>query len=219
MRLAYWHPSWIYIDGPLLFSIAYRPTTLAAVLHSPLLSREAQRPFVDRKEESYMSSEVINTNAVIAGRKATTRVHLLSLFIALVFAMTISPAKAHAQIVGNIQVNVPFQFHAGDTKLPAGKYVIHMLENSDLNVMEISSADGSTSALLQVREAETNSTPAKSELIFNKVGNQYFLARVFDEGNTSGSEIISNRDEKTVNQASDNDQEHVQAQSLAQKGN
>jgi hypothetical protein len=121
--------------------------------------------------------------------------------------------------VGNIRVNVPFQFHAGDVNFPAGKYTIHLVENSDLNVLEISSADGRTSALLQVLEAETNSTPAKSQLIFNKIDNQYFLARIFDEGNTSGSEIIANRDEKTVNQASDNDPEHVRAQSQAQKGN
>ena len=79
-----------------------------------------------------------------------TRKHLLlSLFIALVFALTIYPTKAQAQIIGQLDVNVPFQFHAGNTKFPSGKYFIHLLDDSDLTVMEISSADGSTSALVR----------------------------------------------------------------------
>jgi len=43
-----------------------------------------------------------------------------------------------------------------------------MLDN-DFTVMEISSVDGSTSALFQVKDAETNSEPAKSELIFKQI--------------------------------------------------
>jgi len=31
----------------------------------------------------------------------------------LVFALTIYPTKAQAQIIGQLDVNVPFQFHAG----------------------------------------------------------------------------------------------------------
>src|ERR1700686_1777458 len=93
---------------------------------------------------------------------------LLPFFIALVFALTIYPTKAHAQIIGNLEVTIPFQFHAGDTKLPPGKYTIHTVDNTDLTIMEIISADGSTSALFEVHDAEANSTPAKSELVFNK---------------------------------------------------
>ena len=55
--------------------------------------------------------------------------HLLSFVIALVFALSIHPAKAHAQIIGELEVNIPFQFYAGNTKLPAGKYVVRMLDN------------------------------------------------------------------------------------------
>ena len=67
----------------------------------------------------------------------TRRYQLLSLFIALVFALTMYPTKAQAQIVGNLEADIPFQFHVGNAKLPAGKYTIHALDNSDLTVMEI----------------------------------------------------------------------------------
>src|ERR1700682_5961959 len=100
---------------------------------------------------------------------------LLPLFIALIFALTIYPSKTHAQIVGGLEADIPFQFHAGNAKLPPGKYIIHVLDNSDLKIMEISSEDGSTTALFEVRGAEANSAPAKRELIFNKYGNRYFL--------------------------------------------
>ena len=137
--------------------------------------------------------------------------HWLSLLMALLFALTIYPTKAHAQIIGNLEVNIPFQFHAGNAKLPPGNYIIRMLDNSDLTIMEISSADGSTSALFQVQEAEANSTPAKSELIFNKYGNRYFLAKLFDEGNPSGSEVPKSAYEKKIGQATTEAQTHVAA--------
>ena len=136
---------------------------------------------------------------------------LLSLFIALVFALALYPSKAQAQIVGEIEANIPFQFHAGNVKLPAGRYFIHVLDNTDLTVMEITSADGSTSALFDVQGTQATSSPAKSELIFDKYGNRYFLAKLFDEGNLSGSQVLKSRYEKRISQASAEGQEHVAA--------
>ena len=136
---------------------------------------------------------------------------LLALFIALMFALTMYPTRAQAQIIGDLEVSIPFQFHAGSTKLPPGKYVIHMLDNSNLTVMEISSADGTTSALFDVESAEANSAPAKNELIFNKYGNRYFLAKLFDQENPSGSKVVESRYEKRIGQATAETQEHVPA--------
>ena len=142
----------------------------------------------------------------------TRRYQLLSLFIALVFALTTHPTKAQAQIVGNLEADIPFQFHVGNVKLPPGKYTIHVLDNSDLTMMEISSTDGSSSALFEVRDAKTNTTPAKSELIFSKYGHRYFLDKLFDESNPSGSEVVKSGYEKRIAQAAAEGQEHVPAQ-------
>ena len=142
-----------------------------------------------------------------------TKKHLLlSVFIALVFALTVYPTKAQAQIVGNLEADIPFQFHVGNVKLPLGKYTIHVLDNSDLTMMEISSTDGSSSALFEVRDAKTNTTPAKSELIFSKYGHRYFLEKLFDESNPSGSEVVKSGYEKRIAQAAAEGQEHVPAQ-------
>src|SRR5207248_4377818 len=143
---------------------------------------------------------------------------LLSLLIALVFALTMYPTKAKAQITEDLEVDVPFQFHAGNSKLPPGKYFIHVLDNSDLNIMEITSVDGATSALFEVHAAEANSAPAKSELIFNKYGNRYFLEKLFDEANPDGSRVPESPYEKKVSQAASEAQQHVPAQHQGQQG-
>jgi hypothetical protein len=150
--------------------------------------------------------------------KKTGSYQLLSMFVALVFVLTMHSTKAQAQIVGNLDVDIPFQFHAGNTKLPPGKYTIHLLENTDLTVMEITSVDNSTSALFEVGRAQANSAPAKSELIFNKYGNRYFLAKVFDEGNPTGSQVLESRYEKRISEVAEA-QEHVPAHHQGQQGN
>jgi hypothetical protein len=154
-----------------------------------------------------------------SGRHAAGRQYLLSCFVALAFALTIYSSKAQAQIVGDLHVKIPFQFHAGNAKLPAGDYRIHALDDSDLTIMEIISADGSASVLFQVQDTEANSTPAKNELIFNKYGNRYFLAKVFEEGSSSGSQVLESRYEKSVSHETMEAQEHVAAQKGRQRRN
>lgn len=135
--------------------------------------------------------------------------YLVVLFIALVVAAMIYPQQTHAQIIGTIEADVPFQFHVGNTRLPAGKYFIRMMDDSDLTIMEISKPDGSVAALFQVHAAEANSTPRKSELIFNKYGNKYFLEKLFDAGEASGSQVVESNYEKRVGRATAEAEEHV----------
>jgi|GEM_PF-336470 len=163
-----------------------------------------------------MSIEAVSGSA--ACRKATGRHYLLPFFIALIFALVLHPAKVQAQINGNIEVSIPFQFHAGNAKLPPGNYLIHMLDNSDLTIMEISSTDGSVSALFNVGYAEASSTPAKTELIFNKYGNRYFLTKLFDEGDPNGSELAKSSYEKKLSEATMEAQTHVPAHHQGQQG-
>jgi hypothetical protein len=153
------------------------------------------------------------------GQNKIKKQHLVSLFMTLVFAAMIYPNPAHAQLVGSMEADIPFQFHAGDAKLPAGKYVIRMLDDSDLTIIEISKQDGSVSALIQVHSAEANSAPRKSELIFNKYGNRYFLDKLFDEGEPSGSQVVESNYEKRVSKANAEAQEHVPAYHQAQQRN
>src|SRR5580704_8642978 len=150
-------------------------------------------------------------------RKSRKAFHLAFL-IALVCALTIHPAQAHAQIIGELKADIPFQFYAGTAELPAGEYVLRMLDNSNLKIMEISSADGATTALFQVQDTRANSAPRKGELVFNKYGDIYFLTSVFDQGNPDGSEVPKSKYEKRVSQAGTEAQKHVPADHRGQQG-
>jgi hypothetical protein len=148
------------------------------------------------------------------------RKHLMSLFVLLGLTLVAGVRKADAQIVGQIVADIPFQFHAGDSNLPAGKYTIAMLENSNLSLMEIRSADGRTSALLRVEQEEAETVPAKTELIFNKYGDQYFLSEMFDEGNEDGSKVEESNYEKKVSKGQTRKEaRHVEAQHPSQQAN
>jgi hypothetical protein len=149
-----------------------------------------------------------------------TRVHkLLLLFIAFIFALALHTEKAQAQIIGRLEADIPFQFNVSNTELPAGKYFIRVLDDSNLTMMEISSADGSTTTLFNVLSAEANATPDKSELTFNKYGDRYFLATMFEEGNPDGSQVVESRDEKKMAKGAGESQEHVAAVRQGQPGN
>src|SRR6266403_3848720 len=142
----------------------------------------------------------------------------LSFLLLPVFALTIFASKASAQIVGDLDADIPFQFHVGTRELPAGKYRVHMLDEGTLRIMEITSVDGSSSALFQVEESDAKSAPAQSELVFNKYGDNYFLSKLYDEGNPSGSELIESRYEKQLSKGAVVAQEHLPAHHKMQQG-
>lgn len=160
----------------------------------------------------------VKTRSSHAGRKVASLQPALFLCIAVLSALTMYPSKAQAQVVGYLEVNIPFQFHVGDAKLPAGEYWVHVLDNSDLTVMEISSVDGSASALFQVESTDANIAPANNELVFNKYGNRYFLAKLFDEANPSGSQVVESRYEKMTGKEAPEAQEHVPANRRTRQG-
>lgn len=148
-------------------------------------------------------------NKANANRNVTRRNHLVALFTVFLFALMIYPGKAHAQVIGSIDANIPFEFQAGNAQLPPGEYSIRMVENSGLAYMQITSKDGSSSAMFGVHETDLRSAPTKTELVFNKYGDHYFLAQLFDEGDPSGSQVVESSYEKKVSKAAAESQVHV----------
>jgi hypothetical protein len=97
---------------------------------------------------------------------------VLALATALIAVATASIARANDRIVAK----VPFAFVVGNTRLPAGQYVVKTASD-DPSVWEITSADGSRSVMVLTINASSSPTPTP-ELVFDRFENQYFLARV-----------------------------------------
>lgn len=128
--------------------------------------------------------------------------NLSRLFLALCLLTVGGGIVANAQIDtdSRIQVNVPFAFVVSHTTLPEGKYEIRGLDDNTPDVLELSSIDGRTRVVFETEAARTrNDEPAsKTELVFDKVGDKYFLSQVWVEGNGSGSQLAKSKMEKAL---------------------
>ena len=74
-------------------------------------------------------------------------------------------------------------------------------EDDSSKVLEIRSENGHTSVLFNTQDAQTkreDRVQSKTELVFDKVGDQYFLRQVWVAGVTYGSELPKSRMEKKL---------------------
>lgn len=116
--------------------------------------------------------------------------------VAISLAAIAVRVPANAQVVDAIEANIPFGFTVRNKTLPAGDYTIKRVDTKNTDVMEIQSADGREQMLFMVNSAQTARTPERPELIFDRVGDEYFLSKVFEEGSTSGVELPKSRAER-----------------------
>jgi hypothetical protein len=96
--------------------------------------------------------------------------------VALMFLLGLGVA-ANAQTQPVIAANMPFEFVAGKTTLPAGAYVVKRLSAQPFDVLMITSRDNGTSVFLNPVEMEDAST-YKPNMNFRKVGEQHVLSQI-----------------------------------------
>jgi hypothetical protein len=121
------------------------------------------------------------------------------LLILLCFLMGVGTATASAQLIGALDVTVPHPFFVGNSKLPAGKYMVRVLDDTSPNMMEIQSVDGRTSVMFDTENAQPKDEPRESKLVFDKVGDDYFLSRIWLDGDSYvGYELEKPRLEKKL---------------------
>jgi hypothetical protein len=125
------------------------------------------------------------------------------LFLALCLLTVGGGLVANAQVmsVPQIDVNVPFDFVVGDTRLPAGKYEITAVDNgASNNILEIRSANSRTAVIFDTEDAENRGelVKNKTQLVFDKVGDEHFLFQIWVAGTASGNELAKSRMEKKL---------------------
>jgi hypothetical protein len=96
--------------------------------------------------------------------------------VAITFLLGLGVA-ANAEMQPEVAVNMPFEFVAGKTTLPAGAYVVKRDAGQPLDVLVITSRDNGTSVFLNPTEVEGAST-YKPTVSVRKVGEQRFLSRI-----------------------------------------
>jgi hypothetical protein len=115
------------------------------------------------------------------------------LFLALCLVSLGATLTANAQIRSDAQIraNIPYSFVVNNTTLPAGGYVITVVDpyESVLTVLEIRSANGKTAVLFKTEPVTVSGSARQTELVFDKIGDTYFLSKVFLEGDEGGNQL------------------------------
>ena len=120
------------------------------------------------------------------------------LLLVLSLLVGVGQGTASAQI-GDVTIQADIlAFEVGNSTLPAGKYDIKVLNNIDPGTLEIRSADGHTTVIFETQSAQAKKTPRKTELVFNKVGDRYFLSQIWLEGSDLGNQLPETKAEKRL---------------------
>lgn len=122
------------------------------------------------------------------------RKQIISVAAALLLSIVVA-GQCGAQQDGAIEVNVPFAFQAGGQMLPAGEYRIQRLSAEMEGIQLIRRYDGKVSTTVTSLPAESRDKSAPPRLVFNRYGNEYFLAEIWADG-THGQRLHKSGREK-----------------------
>ena len=121
--------------------------------------------------------------------KGTT---MLMLLIAVSLATAVVSANAQSTA---IKANIPFEFIVGDKTLPAGAYSVTTV-NGGRDALMIQSADAKNSAVRLSGPTEEGNE-GRARMVFHRYGHNYFLAEVWNGGNT-GRELAKSKQERAA---------------------
>ena len=95
----------------------------------------------------------------------------------------------------DLHANIPFEFRIGETRLPAGEYLIQQAPG----VLLVKEQGGQHKAAMLFTAAEFRLDPPKTgEVEFNRYGDTYFLAKIWLPGNRQGRAVIKTPPEKEL---------------------
>jgi hypothetical protein len=120
-----------------------------------------------------------------------------ALVMAGVMALTAMATTRVAQAQETVVVNIPFDFAAGKTTLPAGEYSLKVSDSTHSLIL-ISRKDSSASAFINTNAVATANVQTESKLVFNRYGDRYFLSQVWSEGNSQGRQLVKTAREKEL---------------------
>ena len=123
---------------------------------------------------------------------------LLSLCL-IVGLSAVMAANAQIESDATLEVNIPHSFIIRNTTLPAGRYMIKVADDySNLNLLEIRSIKGHKTMIFDTESVQLPRIARHSELVFDKIGDNYFLSRIFLGGDESGNQLEKSKLQKRL---------------------
>jgi hypothetical protein len=103
---------------------------------------------------------------------------------------------AHAQVIGTIHGNIPFNFSVGNRVLPAGNYTVSSL--STQGVLKLQNHDHSAIAIMLLSSPVQASSEQKTKLVFHRYGGTYFLSQVWRGYGNDGVQLQPSKAERAT---------------------
>jgi hypothetical protein len=111
----------------------------------------------------------------------------------ILFALTVLLLATAAQAqTTNVKAAIPFDFVAGDHAYPAGEYTVKSMSQA---AIRIDNADESEKGITLSNECQKGQPATQTTLVFQRLGNNYFLYQVWTEGNSLGREFPMSKKE------------------------
>jgi hypothetical protein len=127
----------------------------------------------------------------------------LQLTIAIMIVAGVWAIRAEAQTGSSqtMRARVPFTFAVGEKTLPAGVYVVRILNPaSDRKVLQIRSEDGRASAIIHTLDVN-GPLANNAKLVFRRYGDRYFFAHAQMAGETTSLATVRTRAERATQRA------------------
>ena len=126
--------------------------------------------------------------------------HLRSILFAFT-ALLLATTATHAQST-NVTASVPFDFVVGDHAYPAGDYVVTSISDTGVPIL-IRNTDQSENGIALSNSCSSGKPATATKLVFQRMGNQYFLYQVWREGSSEGREFRISKTEMRLARNSD----------------
>ena len=111
--------------------------------------------------------------------------HLRS--VLFVFTALLLATAVHAQST-YVTASVPFDFVVADQTYPAGDYAVKSISNTGVPIL-IRNSDQAENGIALSTSCSSGKPSTTTKLVFHRMGGQYFLYQVWQEGNTTGREF------------------------------
>jgi hypothetical protein len=120
--------------------------------------------------------------------------NLRSIFLALTVLLLATAAQAQTT---NVKASIPFDFVVGNHAYTAGEYTVKSMSQSS-SAIRIDNADESEKGITLSDECQRLRPADGTTLVFQRLGNNYFLYQIWTDGNSLGREFPMSKAEVKI---------------------
>ena len=111
--------------------------------------------------------------------------NLRTILLALTVLLLATAAQAQTT---NVKASIPFDFVVGNHAYTAGEYTVKSMSQSS-SAIRIDNADESEKGITRSDACEKLRPATQTTLVFQRLGNNYFLYQIWTEGNSLGRQF------------------------------